>query len=153
MRGLLGARRLGVCRIIGERRAGARRPAGDRGQSAIEFLGVLPFLLLLIVAALQLFYTLYTVNATDTAARAAARAESLGGSPQQAAADALPSFLRGSLRSVNYPARETVTVSVEVPVLFPGLSLPAFHVDRSASMPMAEPGGAGIPNVLPGPGR
>jgi len=143
----------GARRIIGERRAGARRPTGDRGQSAIEFLGVLPFLLLLIVAALQLFYTMYTVNATDTAVRAAARAESLSGSPQQAANDALPSFLRSSLQPVNYPAPETVTVSVKIPVLFPGLSFPVFHVDRSASMPAAATGGAGIPNVLPGQGK
>lgn len=117
-----------------------RRLTGDRGQSAIEFLGVLPFLLLLAVSGLQLFYTMYTIDAADSAARAAARAESLAGSPQQAASDALPSFLRGGLQPVSYPAPETVSLEVRVPVLFPGLSLPAFHVDRHASMPVTGPG-------------
>lgn len=56
-------------------RRGAR--AGDRGQVAIEYLGFLPILVLVGMAAVQLGLIAYTAQQAGTAARAGARSASL----------------------------------------------------------------------------
>lgn len=48
----------------------------DRGQAAIEFAGLITFLLLVALAAIQLGIAAYTVQQAGTASRAAARAAS-----------------------------------------------------------------------------
>ncbi|MCL2553125.1 MAG: pilus assembly protein, partial [Actinomycetia bacterium] len=75
-------RRLGG--VSGRRRDGGRR---DRGVASLEYLGMLPFLLLVALAGIQLGLAAYCAEQAGTAARTAARtaAESVPhGDPAQA---------------------------------------------------------------------
>lgn len=72
-------------------RRGAR--AGDRGQVAIEYLGFLPILVLVGMAAVQLGLIAYTAQQAGTAARAGARSASLRESAETACAAAVSSWL------------------------------------------------------------
>lgn len=101
---------------------GGRR--ADGGQAATEFLGLVPLLVLGVLAALQLTFAVTTVQATSAAARAGARAESrLPGSADGAAHRAVPSWLSGDLEVTtdSGPAHATVTVTLPVPLVLPGV--------------------------------
>lgn len=111
-----------------------RRTVGQRGQSSLELLGLFPLLLLVLVVALQLGIAVYAAQQADSAARAAARAEVLGGDGHTVGVDAIDSWLR---------AGSTVSVSgghASVRVRIPGvLSLfPPVYIDRTADMPSKE---------------
>lgn len=114
---LLRARRL--------RRGHPGRPArrrGDHGQVAVEFLGVIPYLAFGILAALQLTFAVSAVQASSTAARAAARTASQGdGSPVDSARRAVPSWVERRM-TVNLVGPGEVEVRTRIPILFPGLA-------------------------------
>ena len=55
--------------------AGGRGARDDRGVSAVEFAGMLPLMLLVGMAVIQLGIAGYAVQQAGTAARAAARAD------------------------------------------------------------------------------
>ena len=95
---------------------------GDRGQVAVEYLGTLPYLLFGALAALQLTYAVSAVQATSTAARAAARSASQGdGDPVASARRAVPHWVEQRM-TVSLTGSGEVTVRTRIPVLFPGLA-------------------------------
>lgn len=124
--------RLAVAPPPGRRRTGARKRPGargaaapDAGQAMVEFVALLPVLLLVALAMGQGAVAGYAAWSAAGAARMAARAEALGEKPGEAARDELPRFLdRGSRIKVASPTGKTpgrVTVRLKVPSLVPGL--------------------------------
>lgn len=109
----------------GER--GDRGARGDRGQVTVEFLGVIPLILAVLVVLWQCVLIGYTYslagNSADQGARAAAAAETGGaGACRAAAREDLPEAWRASA-TTECRQRDglwTATVKVKVPVVFPG---------------------------------
>ena len=99
-----------------------RQRNGDRGQVAVEFLGVIPYLGLGILAALQLTFAVSAVQASSTAARAAARSVSQGdGNPVSSARRAVPDWVERRM-TVTVVGPGEVEVRTRIPILFPGLA-------------------------------
>jgi pilus assembly protein CpaE len=98
------------------RTLGAHSTEPERGQASIEFLGVLPAALLVILASWQLALAGQALWLSGNAARVAARAQAVGRDPVDAARSALPSYLRRGL--VVQGEGERVSVRVAVPLLF-----------------------------------
>jgi Flp pilus assembly protein TadG len=107
-----------------------RAPLGDsRGQAAVEFVALLPVLVLLAAALWQLALVGYAHWGSRAAARAAARAQAVGSDPGRAARDHLSASLERGLRVSSSRGGE-VRVAVRVPRL-PGM--PSLgHVHASA---------------------
>ncbi|MEU9098261.1 TadE/TadG family type IV pilus assembly protein [Streptomyces sp. NPDC048361] len=111
----------------------------DRGQTAIEFIGVVPLILLLLVALWQCALVGYTFvlagNAADEGARAGAAAEGdAAAACHTAATHELPSSFDGDPAC---PAGASggmyrATVTLKVPVLIPGV-LNGFPVTGTAA--------------------
>jgi Flp pilus assembly protein TadG len=108
--------------LRGRPAAGTRR--GDAGQVAVEFLGAIPYLILGVLAALQLTFAVSAVQATSTAARAAARTASQGdGNPYSSARRAVPGWVDSRMTvSIGGGASGQVTVRTRIPIIFPGLA-------------------------------
>ncbi|MEU1704765.1 TadE/TadG family type IV pilus assembly protein [Streptomyces sp. NPDC005706] len=110
------------------------RRGRDRGQVAIEYLGFIPVLLIVGLAGFQIGAVAYAAEQAGTAARAGARAESLGQSAQQACAQAVSGGLTVTCGASGGGADSvTVTASVSIPSIVPG-----WHFDpaeKSATMP------------------
>lgn len=106
----------------------------QRGTAALEVIGLAPLVLLLTLVLLYSGLALYGITATQTAARQAARAESLGENPYGAAGAALP----GWLQPVSVDPQPVgdggtrISVTTDLPDLLPGTDL---LVTRSAAMP------------------
>ena len=115
----------------------ARR--GDLGQASIEFLGFLPLLLLVALAAVQLGLAAYTAQQAGTAARAAARTASLDeprASPVAAGLAAMSGWLvdgAGISSGGCGSGQVRATATVEIPSVIPGVGLGSAR--RSATMP------------------
>ncbi|NLU66646.1 TadE/TadG family type IV pilus assembly protein [Streptomyces sp. HNM0574] len=115
------------------------RTRGDRGASSLEFAGVLPLLLLVAVAAIQLGVAGYAVQQAGTGARAAARTAS-----QEDVADGYESTGRAAMsgwtasRSTftlgGSDEEVTVTTRVTIPSLVPGVD-DFGEASRTATMP------------------
>ncbi|MGP3985363.1 TadE family protein [Streptomyces sp. 3N207] len=119
----------------------------DRGSSALEFAGMLPLLLLVAMAAIQLGIVGYAVQQAGTGARAAARVAS-----QEEIADRYEASGRAAMS--DWTARRSsfalggggdevkVTTRVTIPSLIPGMDSLG-TASRSATMPSdsAERGG------------
>ena len=110
----------------------------ERGTAAVEFMVLGPFVLLVAFLAWQLAVAGWAAASANEAARAAARAASLGQDPQQAARDALPGGLgddvsiTGGRRGDGY----SYTVSVGVPAFTAvGLDPVRRTVDMPAELP------------------
>lgn len=100
-----------------------RRPsAGSSGQASVEFVAVLPLVLLVLAVALQAVLAGEAVWQARVAARAAARAHSVGGDAGAAARSHLPARLERGLRVEPSPGG-AVRVSVRIPTLLPSLHL------------------------------
>ncbi|MCX5385314.1 TadE/TadG family type IV pilus assembly protein [Streptomyces sp. NBC_00083] len=118
----------------------ARVPAGerDRGQTVIEFIGVVPLILLLLVALWQCALVGYAFvlagNAADEGARAGAAAESdPGGACRTAAEGELPSsFDAVPACGDDGTGMYRATVTLKIPVLIPGV-LNGFPVEGTAA--------------------
>ncbi|MFF5333117.1 TadE/TadG family type IV pilus assembly protein [Streptomyces sp. NPDC013181] len=111
---------------------------GQRGQAAIEYVGVLTLLLVVALAVVQLGLAVYAAQQAGTAARTAARVASSKDQEHRAREVALAS-MSGWLADGATVTRETgdEAVTVEVRVSVPGL-LPMFSfgsVTKSATMP------------------
>ncbi|MEU5271060.1 TadE/TadG family type IV pilus assembly protein [Streptomyces hygroscopicus] len=135
--------------MAGRGRVGPGAAAGrgrDRGSASIEFLGFLPVLILVALAAVQLGIAAYAAQQAGTAARAAARTASLDDprmSPQAAGKAAMSGWLAdgasiGGGGCGGGEARATATV--EIPSVIPGFDFGS--AERSATMPCAEGDGA-----------
>jgi hypothetical protein len=117
--------------------------ARERGSASAELLWTLPFLMVCLFVALQLFFAASTAVSANSAARAGARASSLGGNGQAAARAALVPWLRGSARIAAGGGAASVTVRMPLLLLPRGVpyvfrdQLPR-TVTRSAQMPVSE---------------
>ncbi|MBK6870270.1 MAG: pilus assembly protein [Kineosporiaceae bacterium] len=108
------------------------RDRGDAGQTAVEFLGIIPYLILGGLAVLQLAVAVATVQGTSTAARAAARTVSQAdGDATTSARRAVPDWLAGRITvSVTGGVKPGVAVTATMPVVLPGVDGP--NVTRRA---------------------
>lgn len=102
------------------------RRRGDAGQASLELLGLLPLLLIGVFAALQIAFTVSAVQSTTTAARAAARAKSVGDSASVAARAAVPGWVAGRLDVDDYGSdpQKAVSVRTTIPIILPLRWLP-----------------------------
>ncbi|MFE3325198.1 TadE/TadG family type IV pilus assembly protein [Streptomyces sp. NPDC059176] len=127
--------------MTGRGPTGRRRARGvraDRGQTAVEYLGWLPVLLLVALAAVQFGIAAYGVQQAGTGARAAARTASIGdGDPTQAARAAVSDWLDLRITGGGYD-QVTYTATVTIPSLVPGVG--DFTATRSATMPVTDDG-------------
>jgi len=108
----------------------------DCGQVAIEYLGFIPVLMLVAVAVVQIGLVAYAAQQAGTAARAGARAASLGQDAGQACARAVSSGLAGgtSCPAAYGSSEVTVTAAVPIPSIVPGWNLG--QVRKTATMPL-----------------
>ncbi|WP_351226069.1 TadE/TadG family type IV pilus assembly protein [Streptomyces sp. NPDC002133] len=113
----------------------------DRGQTAIEFVGVTPLIILLLIALWQCALIGYTFslasNSADVAARTGATSESAHWRAEcrEAAKEDLPDAWADDVRTVCNPDGGLIkaTVQLNVPVLVPGVLDFPFQVDGEAS--------------------
>lgn len=113
---------------------GKVRGVRDRGQVAIEYLGFIPILLLVAMAGVQIGLIAYTAQQAGTAARAGARAASLGESAQQGCATAVSDWLSVTCAPAESGDTVTVTATVQIPSIVPGWDFdPA---QKTATMPL-----------------
>lgn len=99
---------------------------GVRGQATVEFVALLPLLVLVAALLWQLALAGHATWAAGGAARAAARAQALGADPLTAARSALPADLR---RGLKVSERDG---SVRVEVRIPRVT-PVFDLGRTAA--------------------
>lgn len=104
----------------------------ERGQASVELVAAVPLALLAGALAWQLALAGHTLWLCAHAARAAARADSVGRSPREAARSALPASLEKGLR-VERLAGGGVRVSLRVPVVLGGGRAP-FRVSAGTSL-------------------
>ncbi|WEV77353.1 TadE/TadG family type IV pilus assembly protein [Janibacter cremeus] len=110
----------------------------ERGAAALEVAGTLPILLLSALIALQVGVVGWTVVETADAARAGARAHSVGVDPKEAVRGSLGGMLEpmASSSGTRTPGEGyRYTVEVEIPTVVP-FSLGS--VTRSVEMPVTE---------------
>lgn len=131
-----------ACPAIEDRGPGGGAPEtrtrrrDDRGTAILEFTGMLPILLFIGMAAIQLGIVGYTANQAGTAARAAARTEALdAGTGRAAGQDAVSGWLQGDT-TVSIRGGDTVsaTATIAVPSVLPGFHLFG-PVHRTVTMP------------------
>ncbi|MFI6346295.1 TadE/TadG family type IV pilus assembly protein [Streptomyces sp. NPDC050560] len=125
-------------RSAGEPRPWRRRARrDDRGQVAIEYVGLLPVLLLVAVAAVQLGLAIFAVQQAGTAARAAARVAAQPDAdtdPQTAGRAAVSGWLDAHVSGGGGGGDSvTVTVRVDIPSLVPGVGFGS--AERTVTMP------------------
>ena len=104
----------------------------ERGTASVETIAVIPFLLLAVLAAVQIALAGQALWSAGVAARAGARAALVGADATAAARRALPPSLR---QGAEVEAKDGVSVRVALPRLVP--SLPRVMLGASASL---EPG-------------
>ncbi|MEU3427022.1 TadE/TadG family type IV pilus assembly protein [Streptomyces gardneri] len=110
------------------------RDGDDRGQVAIEFLGMVPLILLTLALLWQVVLVGYTYTLAANAADEGARACAVGGDYNEAALRHLDGAWRdGAAVGGCSPSggMANLTVVVSVPVLFPGVG-GLFRVDATA---------------------
>lgn len=116
----------------------ARRRRRDTGSASIEFLGFLPILILVALAAVQLGIAAYAVQQAGTAARAAARTGSLDepGTPDAAGKAAISGWLADGTNIIGGSCgggEAQATATVDIPSVIPGFDFGS--AQRSATMP------------------
>ncbi len=99
------------------------RARPESGQASVELVAVLPFVMLAALAAWQIALAGHTLWLTAGAARAAARADTVGSSAQRAARSALPDSMERGL-SVERLRAGGVRVTVRMPLLLRGWRSP-----------------------------
>ncbi|MGP3984250.1 TadE family protein [Streptomyces sp. KR80] len=115
------------------------RCGSDRGQTAVEFIGFLPFLILIGMVVIQLGIAAYAIQQSGTAARTAARIASHDHAGDGAAAGkaAISDWLAGgtdiTIGVGDHYDEVKATAEVRVPSIIPGLDFDP--VQRSSIMP------------------
>jgi hypothetical protein len=104
------------------------RAAASTGQASVELISVLPALGLCLLIAAQAVAAGWALWTAGNAARAGARAEHVGGNGVDVARRALPGPLR---REAEVRSGDGLRVTVRVPSLFPGASMPAVSAGSS----------------------
>jgi Flp pilus assembly protein TadG len=105
----------------------------ESGQTAVELLGILPWLLLAGLGAWQILLAVSTASTTENAARSGSRALGRGEDYREAALRSLPRETRKDAQISRSGNR--VTVRVDIPVLLPTVRSDAFQLSRSAELP------------------
>ncbi|MFE9001221.1 TadE/TadG family type IV pilus assembly protein [Streptomyces sp. NPDC007875] len=129
----------GILGRAGRRPGASRRWRADAGSASIEFLGFLPILILVALAAVQLGIAAYAAQQAGTAARAAARTASLDEprtSPQAAGEAAISGWLAdgtGISSGGCGGGKARATATVEIPSVIPGFDFGS--AEKSATMP------------------
>ncbi|ELS56204.1 TadE/TadG family type IV pilus assembly protein [Streptomyces viridochromogenes] len=106
----------------------------DRGQVAIEYLGFIPILILVAMTGVQLGLIAYTAQQAGTAARAGARAASLGESAQEGCVNAISDWLSVTCVPAEGGDEVTVTATVAIPSIVPGWNFDPAR--KTATMPL-----------------
>lgn len=106
-----------------------RAAHGEEGTASVELVAVVPFLLLAVLAAVQIALAGQALWSAGVAARAGARAAVVGGDPTAAARSALPPTMR---RGAEIEEDGGVSVRVEVPLLIP--SVPDLRVGARSAL-------------------
>ncbi|MFI9615642.1 TadE family protein [Streptomyces sp. NPDC052023] len=106
----------------------------DRGQVALEYLGFIPILVLVAIAAVQIGLIAYTAQQAGTAARTGARSASLDGPYQQDCGNAVSSWLEADCTSAHLGDEVEVTATIDIPSIVPGWDFGPAR--KSATMPM-----------------
>jgi hypothetical protein len=104
------------------------RVAESTGQASVELVSVLPALAACLLIAAQAVAAGWALWTAGNAARAGARAEHVGGDGVEVARRALPGPLR---RDAEVRSGDGLRVTVRVPSLFPGASMPAVSAGSS----------------------
>jgi pilus assembly protein CpaE len=103
------------------RRRGRRFARAEAGQATLETAALFPVALVLLVMCLQMIMLGVSAAYSGVAAGAAARAVSIGASPQAAVDDALPAGMRSKVAVSS--GGDTVSVTVKAPLMIgPGVS-------------------------------
>ncbi|MFH0242574.1 TadE/TadG family type IV pilus assembly protein [Streptomyces sp. HK10] len=116
-----------------------RRRRSDRGQVAVEYIGMLPVLILVGLALIQFGLAAYTIQQAGTASRAAARMASHdrpGMPPAQAGREAMSDWLADGARFRQWAGAHDevkVTATVRIPSIIPGVSFG--DTERTTTMP------------------
>ncbi|MFF8839759.1 TadE/TadG family type IV pilus assembly protein [Streptomyces sp. NPDC015130] len=116
-----------------------RRRTRDRGQTAIEYLGFLPVLLIVGLAGLQLGIVAYAAQQAGTGARAAARAagaddEDVSANPEAVGYAAMSGWIAS--RATVDEDGGVATVRVTIPSVVPFWSFEP--VEKTATMPVPQ---------------
>jgi hypothetical protein len=101
------------------------------GQASVELIAILPLAALVVAVLWQAVLAGQAVWASAGAARAAARAQAIGGDALVAARGAVPSSLRAGVRVK--AVGDGVRVAVAVPLVLTGASLGS--IDSEAALP------------------
>ena len=107
----------------------------ERGVLDIELIGFVPILVLVTLFLVQGFFAVSTVTSVSAAARDGARAAMLGRSPEQAAHEALPDWVRLESVSDSCGPGHCVQVTARVPIGIPSITSERVTVTRTAYFP------------------
>jgi cytochrome oxidase assembly protein ShyY1 len=105
----------------------------ERGQASTELMGMIWWLILVALAVWQLLLAAWAVDQAANAARTASRVEARDGNADKAAHWAVSDSLRKGMK-VDIDG-DTATVSIRVPIVFPGLGDDRMRIERSATLP------------------
>ncbi|MGW0186956.1 TadE/TadG family type IV pilus assembly protein [Streptomyces sp. NPDC003362] len=107
----------------------------DRGQVALEYLGFIPILILVALAAVQIGLIAYAAQQAGTAARAGARSASLDGPFAADCQAAVSDWLADGTTCTGGEGGDEVevTATVDIPSVVPGWDFGDAH--KSATMP------------------
>jgi hypothetical protein len=109
--------------------SGAQTTAAESaGQASVELVSILPALAVCLLIAAQAVAAGWALWTAGNAARAGARAEHVGGDGVEVATRALPRPLR---RDAEVRSGDGLRVTVRVPSLFPGASMPSVSAGSS----------------------
>ncbi len=106
-------------------------PRDATGQASVEMIALLPLIALVVAVLWQMVLAGQAAWSSAGAARAAARAQAVGGNVLSAARGALPESLRDGVRVT--AVGEGVRVGVRVPLLLTGSHL--MTIDSQAALP------------------
>ena len=107
----------------------------ERGVLDIELIGFVPILVLVTMFLVQGFLAVSTVTSVSAAALDGARAAMLGRSPEQAAHEALPDWVRLESVSDGCGSGHCVQVTARVPIGIPAITSEHLTVTRTAYFP------------------
>ncbi|WP_171109995.1 MULTISPECIES: TadE family protein [unclassified Streptomyces] len=119
-----------------EGRTGAayQRKSRDHGQVALEYLGFIPILILVAMAAVQIGLIAYVAQQAGTAARTGARSASLDGPYAQDCRNAVSSWLDAACTRADLGDEVEVTATIDIPSIVPGWDFGPAR--KTATMPM-----------------
>ncbi|CAN5315603.1 AAA family ATPase [soil metagenome] len=105
--------------------------SGESGQASVEFVGVLPVVVLLVLLVWQVGLTLVSLTLTGHAADEAARAAAVG-DDVQSSLESVPSWFAQSM-SVSQSS-DAVRVHTDLPILVPGFSVSGWNFDSEVGV-------------------